>query len=72
MQLPSLKLSAYTAGSESQKQAFCKELFTALSTFGFVKLTDHGISKETIEALFQWVSSILSIRSSNGAVLSKI
>lgn len=59
MQLPSLKLSAYIAGSESQKEAFCKELFTALSTSGFVKLTDHGFSKEIIESLFHWISQAL-------------
>lgn len=39
------------------RKHFGTELVEALSTVGFVKFTDHGISEEQIVEVFGWVSA---------------
>ena len=42
--VPELKLSDYTDGSPADCQKFCEELAAGFKYFGFIILTDHGIS----------------------------
>ncbi|KAI4086737.1 MAG: hypothetical protein LQ344_007306 [Seirophora lacunosa] len=51
MVLPTLDLSQYTHGTAQQRQQLSSQLLDSLSRHGFVKLTRHGISRETVSKL---------------------
>lgn len=54
----SLDLSKFVHGTQDEQKAFGTELVEALSTVGFIKFTNHGISKEEILDVFKWVSNL--------------
>lgn len=51
MVLPTVDLSQYTHGTAQQRQQLSSQLLDSLSRHGFVKLTGHGISRETVSKL---------------------
>jgi isopenicillin N synthase-like dioxygenase len=51
-----LDFSAFLKGDEQKQAEFCRDLVDALCKEGFVKLRNHGIDKENIEKVFEWVS----------------
>ena len=57
MALPTLDLSRYTEGDISERQHVALELLDSLSQHGFVKVTGHGVSKETVNKLLNWVGN---------------
>ena len=55
MALSTLNLSLYTHGTPRERQQLASELLDSLSQHGFVKLVGHGVSRETINGLLNWV-----------------
>lgn len=53
--VPCLNFAKFTEESSDAQAAFCRELHHVLSTVGFVKLTGHGISKDYVDRVFDWV-----------------
>jgi isopenicillin N synthase-like dioxygenase len=56
MGIATLDFEHFYSGTELEQANFRKEFVQALSSFGFVKLRNHGISKGLIKELFIWVS----------------
>lgn len=56
MVLPTLDLSKFAKGTTYERRQLSSQLLHSLTLHGFVKLKGHGISRETIEDLLQWVS----------------
>ena len=58
MELPTLDLShAHAEANPDLQKAFYKQLASALSGSGFVKLHNHGIGPDLIQEAFEWVSA---------------
>lgn len=55
-EVPRLDFSTYTNGTEEEQATFCQDIRHSLNTVGFVKLINHGISNDTIDKAFHWVS----------------
>lgn len=55
MALATLDLSLFTAGNDSEKEAFATELSKGLGADGFVKIVNHGISDWTVRNIFEQV-----------------
>ena len=55
----------------SQKQAVADEMLTSLKHAGFICLINHGLPKEKIEAMFEWVS-VLAVCGCDPASLSHV
>lgn len=53
--IQTLDFSRFIHGSPFEQRYFGTELVEALSTVGFVKFTNHGISQEQVSGVFQWV-----------------
>ncbi|KAL4978273.1 hypothetical protein BDW66DRAFT_130688 [Aspergillus desertorum] len=54
MDIPTLKLTDFTSGTQSQKDTFCRELYASLSTLGFVKIRNHTIPDVMLDQVFDW------------------
>ncbi|KAL4754400.1 hypothetical protein BDW72DRAFT_190261 [Aspergillus terricola var. indicus] len=54
MDIPTLNFRDFTSGTQSQKDTFCSDLYTSLSTLGFVKIRNHTISDEILDQVFDW------------------
>lgn len=52
MNIPSVDLYQFTYGSNSEKHEFVKKLGTSLNDVGFVAVTNHGLSPELIDSLY--------------------
>ncbi len=57
--IPQLDFSAFTNGTAIQREQFCSELVAGLSQLGFIKLINHGLSKDEIVEVFSWVRNLL-------------
>ena len=55
MALPTLDLSWYTDGNAAERQQLASQLLDSLSQHGFVKLVGHGVSRQNVEELLEWV-----------------
>ena len=53
--IPVLEFTKYESDSAEDRSAFCAQLYAALSEYGFVKITRHGISESVLENVFAWV-----------------
>ena len=58
MSLPVLDLSKYTLGSSQEQDQFGQELIKSFKQHGFVKLVNHGLDREYVEQLMEWVSGL--------------
>ena len=54
MALPTIDLSLLH-GSSTQRQNAASDLLNAFSEHGFVKIVGHGIEKEEVAKVFEWV-----------------
>ena len=55
MSLPLVDLSEFAAGSDGQRNLFAKRLVDVLKQYGYVKIRNHGLTPDTVDALFNWV-----------------
>lgn len=56
MSIESLDFLQYCSNDSQERQQFCHDLCETLSIYGFVKLRNSSLSKETIDQLFGFVS----------------
>lgn len=56
MSIESLDFLQYCRNDSQERQQFCHDLCETLSIYGFVKLRNSSLSKETIDQLFGFVS----------------
>ena len=52
--IPIVSLASFMNGSN--KQAVAEAMLDSFKTIGFVYLVDHGLSKDKIDGMFDWVS----------------
>ncbi len=53
---PILSFQEFLTGSGFEKRAVAQKLYNAFHTYGWVYLTDFGITKEEIDEMFAMVS----------------
>ncbi|KAK8040745.1 oxidoreductase [Apiospora phragmitis] len=54
--LPTLDVSKWLKGGESERQKFASEIFNVLKRHGFTKIINHGMSDDTLKEIYHWVS----------------
>lgn len=59
--IPSLDLESYINGDEAQRKKFPDELGRAFNDSGFVTITNHGVSQELIDKLYQNIQAAFSL-----------
>src|ERR1700750_1051180 len=59
--IPRLNLNTYINGTPEQKKRFSDEIGKAFNDTGFVTITNHGLSKELIDKLYQQVTSLFKL-----------
>ena len=61
LQVPSVNLSHYTHGTETQQQQFVSAIGEAFSTIGFVALSGHYLDKQLSENLYTAVKQFFAL-----------
>ena len=51
-----LDFADFSPADPTTEKRFCERLVEALSSVGFVKLVNHGITDEEVGRVFEWVS----------------
>lgn len=59
--IPRLDLNNYTNGSAEQRQQFSQDIGRAFNETGFVTVTNHGLSKQLIERLYEQVKALFAL-----------
>ncbi|RZK41461.1 MAG: isopenicillin N synthase family oxygenase [Pedobacter sp.] len=59
--IPCLDLGTYIHGNEEQRKKFSDEIGRAFNDSGFVTITNHGVSQELIEKLYENVKALFSL-----------
>ncbi|EDM34397.1 putative 2OG-Fe(II) oxygenase superfamily protein [Pedobacter sp. BAL39] len=59
--IPSLDLGSYINGNDAQRKKFSDELGRAFNDSGFVTITNHGLSQELIDKLYQNIQAMFSL-----------
>ncbi len=59
--IPCLDLDTYKNGTEEQRKKFSDELGKAFNDSGFVTITNHGVSQELIDKLYQNVKELFAL-----------
>lgn len=59
--IPCLDLGSYIDGTESVRKKFSDELGRAFNDSGFVTITNHGLSQELIDKLYQNIQGAFSL-----------
>ena len=59
--VPELSLKAYTAGDAASREAFSAELMRGLQDFGFIILTDHGISTDILAQAYGMAQQVFAL-----------
>lgn len=59
--IPCLDLGAYINGSDAQKKQFSDDLGRAFNDSGFVTITNHGISQELIDKLYEHIKAAFAM-----------
>lgn len=57
MSIKSLDFLQYCSDDVGERQRFCDELCDALSVYGFAKIRNSSLSRQTVEQLFKFVSN---------------
>lgn len=55
MTLPVLDISSFISGSDVERSLFAKHLVEVSKEHGFIKIRNHGLTSDTVNALFAWV-----------------
>ncbi|KAG8416316.1 hypothetical protein J3458_006909 [Metarhizium acridum] len=56
-----LDFADFLHGDSNKQSKFCRELIECLSTVGFVKLVNHGISEKELYEVFEWNKRFFSL-----------
>lgn len=59
--IPRLNLLQYTKGIASEKELFSNEIGQAFTDTGFITVTNHGISKELVDEMYQNIEAFFSL-----------
>lgn len=59
--IPTVDLSEFTSGDTVRKNRFIRELGTAYEEIGFVTVTNHGLTKELRENLYEQVEKFFAL-----------
>jgi isopenicillin N synthase-like dioxygenase len=59
--IPRLDLNTYINGSTKQRKQFSDDIGRAFNETGFVTITNHGLSKELIDELYQQVKALFAL-----------
>jgi len=59
--IPCLDLGSYINGSAEQRKAFSDELGRAFNDSGFVTITNHGVSQELIDKLYETIKAAFAL-----------
>ena len=59
--IPSVDLSKFVNGNESQQQEFIKELTDAWKDIGFVTVYNHGVSQDLIDDFFTQIQNFFAL-----------
>lgn len=59
--IPRLDLSTYISGNASQRKQFSDEIGQAFNDTGFVTITNHGLSKQLIDKLYEEVKALFTL-----------
>jgi isopenicillin N synthase-like dioxygenase len=59
--IPRLDLNNYINGDAAQRKQFSNEIGKAFNDTGFVTITNHGLSKELIDSLYQQVKTLFAL-----------
>jgi len=60
-QVPELSLKAYTAGAPAARDAFSDKLMHGLAEYGFIILTDHGISTDLLSHAYGLAEAVFAL-----------
>src|SRR6201999_1070007 len=59
--IPRLDLNTYVNGTAEEKKRFSDEIGKAFNETGFVTITNHGLSKELIDKLYEQVKELFKL-----------
>ncbi|NCD68762.1 isopenicillin N synthase family dioxygenase [Mucilaginibacter agri] len=59
--IPRLDLNTYINGTEGERKRFSDEIGKAFNETGFVTITNHGLSKELIDKLYEQVKELFAL-----------
>ena len=59
--IPSLDLGSYINGTEAERKKFSDELGRAFNDSGFVTITNHGVSQELIDKLYENIKAMFAL-----------
>jgi isopenicillin N synthase-like dioxygenase len=59
--IPCLDLDSYVNGTEAQRKAFSDDLGRAFNDSGFITITNHGLSQELIDKLYENIKAMFSL-----------
>jgi isopenicillin N synthase-like dioxygenase len=59
--IPRLDLNTYVNGNAEQRERFSEAIGKAFNETGFVTITNHGLSKELIDKLYQQVIHLFKL-----------
>jgi len=59
--IPCLDLGSYINGTEAQRKTFSDELGRAFNDSGFVTITNHGLSQELIDQLYENIKAAFAL-----------
>jgi isopenicillin N synthase-like dioxygenase len=59
--IPRLDLNTYINGTEEERKAFSDSIGRAFNETGFVTVTNHGLSKELIDKLYDQVKALFAL-----------
>lgn len=59
--IPCLDLGSYINGNEEQRKKFSNDLGKAFNDSGFVTITNHGVSQELIDKLYQNIKAAFAL-----------
>lgn len=69
--IPTLDLGSYINGTAEERQKFSDELGRAFNDSGFVTITNHGLSQELIDKLYEQIKAAFSLSHAQKAQYEK-
>lgn len=69
--IPTLDLGSYINGTPQERKKFSDELGRAFNDSGFVTITNHGLSQELIDQLYEQIKAAFSLSSAQKAQYEK-